>query len=82
MTLLKADPEYARLHKDAMEKLRRYELAYQRGQGNMELSVEEHGAIAAAFERGDRAEALELLRRHWHRGKDELLAVLPEEDRS
>ena len=75
-------PRLLRYVEDLRDALRRYELAYLQDQEDMELSIEEHGAIAAAYERGDRAEALELLRRHWHRGKDELLAVLPEEDRS
>lgn len=59
--------------------IRRYELAYLRGVEGMELSIAEHGAIVAAFGQGDRSRATKLLRKHWQRGKVELLTFLPEE---
>ena len=59
--------------------LRRYEKAWLASVGDMELSVDEHRAIAAAFHTGDRPRALSLLRAHWRRGLDELLAIVPKE---
>lgn len=59
--------------------LQRYETAWLAGVVGMELSVAEHRAIAAAFCAGERARATELLRAHWRRGLDELLAIVPKE---
>jgi DNA-binding GntR family transcriptional regulator len=57
----------------------RYETAYLQTILGMEQSVRDHRAIAAAFAGGDREGASELLREHWHRGRGELLAMIPKE---
>lgn len=60
--------------------LRRYETAWLASVRGMQLSVDEHRAIAAAFADGPRARAVTLLRKHWRRGLDELLAIIPKEN--
>jgi DNA-binding GntR family transcriptional regulator len=65
---------------ESRDVLRRYELTYLRGVESMELSVSEHRSIAAAFVAGDRERAVTLLREHWHRGREELLAIVPKDE--
>jgi DNA-binding GntR family transcriptional regulator len=77
--------ENQRLHKNVEELrdvLRRYELAHLAGVDDMRHSIAEHRAITTAYVAGQRAQAIILLREHWQRGHDELLALLPEETES
>lgn len=60
--------------------LRRYELAHLQAEVDIAPSLIDHRAIAEAEGRGERDRAVQLLTQHWTRGRDELLARLPDEE--
>lgn len=80
-TLIAGSPNARLLRyvEELRDTLRRYELAYLAGVEGMELSAQEHRAIAAAYVDGERERAVQLLTEHWERGRDELLLQLPDE---